>query len=162
MAEKTLKSELAKIGWDGFVGWRAKELLDYYRRVRGVYGNWSGAIKNSAKIAHLRRNRMLVKATGKGFADFIQIEFGFSANTKVEYFPEWYENPSEYNPYRVRLFEPRQFSVLDIEKPYVTEADYKDYTLVPTKFGDRRNRRMAAAYLAESDTVYISKIWVRD
>jgi hypothetical protein len=79
----------------------------------------------------------------------------------VEYFPEWYENPSEYNPYRVRLFKPKQFSVLDIEKPYITEADYEDYTLIPMKFGDSRNRRIAAAYLAESDTVYISKIWIR-
>jgi hypothetical protein len=156
-----LKDVLAAVGWKELVSWRAKELLSHYRKLLNHFGA-RYVLPNSLKLARLRRNRALVKAVGKGFADYIQVEFDFTCNTKVEHLPEYYE-PSSWQPYRFREFKPRNIFFSDAALKEVPHAiagrDYDEYEVLPTKFGDMKGNRMVAGYLAEKDTVYISKKW---
>lgn len=152
-----LKDVLAAVGWHELVSWRAKEALSHYRALLAHFGGDRTILRNSFKLARLRRNRELVKAVGKDFADYVQVELDFTCYTKVMTFPSWY---TEYSrPYRERIFKPMHISALDVQKAAIQETDYTDYSLTPMKFGDTKGRRLAAAYLPETDTVYISDVW---
>lgn len=152
-----LKDVLAAIGWNALVGWRAKEVLSHYRQLLAHFGGERSILRNSLKLAKLRRNRMLAKAVGKGFADAIQVEFELTTNTKVAKFPSWYTDYSV--PYREHVFKPMEFKAVDVQEAGVGIAEYTEYRLTPTKFGDMKKRRIAAAYWPETDTVYISEVW---
>ena len=152
-----LKNLAKEIGFEALVSWRAKELLATYRKIIKHYGGYQGVIQHSVKISKLRRNRALVKALGKQFADYIQVEFDLSDKTKVVKFPSWYSDYSQ--PVRERVFVPMEFLATDIDNPVVMTTNSKDYEITPTKFGNMNGHRMAAGYLPNTDTIYISDIW---